>query len=114
MQARRISKTSAYAITAAFAATPPWSGIAVCRLAPIWLVAAMAGEAMQATVGRGRVPGAFPEPAIEVADAGARMVAPSIAAMMAPHAIPRNSPAGATAGDRPRQARFAPACGVAV
>jgi hypothetical protein len=111
MQAHRINETSAYAITAAFGPTPPWSGIAACRLAHNRLVIAVAGKTMRGTVGRGRVPGAHPEPATEVADAGARMVAPSTAAVTASQSIPGNSPAGATIGAKPRQAGFAPASG---
>jgi hypothetical protein len=113
MQAHRMNETSASAVTAAFVATPPWSGIAACLLARNWLVIAVAGTAMRGFVGRRRVRGALSEPVIEVADAGAWMVAPSLAATVAFRGIPENSPAGATVGASPRQARFAPACGAA-
>jgi hypothetical protein len=111
MQAHRINETSAYAITAAFGPTPPWSGIAACLPARNWLAIAVAGKAMRGIVGRRRVRAALSKPVIEVADAGAWMVAPSIAAMTASQGIPENSPAGATIGARPRHAGFAPACG---
>jgi hypothetical protein len=113
MYARRISGTSAYAITAAFPATPPWSGIAACLLAHNRLVTAVAGKTMRETVGRGQVQDALPEPATEVADAGAWMVASSLAATVDFRGILGNSPAGATVGASPRQAGFAPACGAA-
>jgi hypothetical protein len=113
MQAHRINETSAYAVTAAFGLTPPWSGIAACRLARNWLVIAVAGEAMRGIVGRRRVRAALSEPVIEVAGAGAWMVASSLAATVAFRGILGNSPAGATVGASPRQAGFAPACGAA-
>ena len=113
MQAHRISEASAYAITAAFGPTPPWSGIAACLPARNWLAIAVAGKAMRGIVGRRRVRAALSKPVIEVADAGARRVAPSTAATVAFRGIPGNSAAGPTVGASPRQAGFAPACGAA-
>jgi hypothetical protein len=112
MQADRIDETSAHAITAVLVATPPWSGIAACLLAQIWLVIAVVGKAMRGILGRGRVRDAFSKPVIEVADPEAWMVAPSIAATVAFRGIPENSPAGTTVGASPGQRGFAPARGM--